>query len=78
VRTASGYKAVWNPRPSDLASQTTPEELASGHRADAPTVTVVQGTPARPRRRMRIRIPRATPPGTQPQVRTHRPQAARP
>jgi hypothetical protein len=63
VRTTSGYKAIWNPAAADFADQTTPIDLAGGHRADAPTHTVVQGSPRHPRRRMVIRIPRATPPG---------------
>jgi hypothetical protein len=63
LRTGSGYKAIWNPRPADFANQTTPIELASGHRPDAPTRTVLQGSRSHPRRRMVVRVPRATPPG---------------
>jgi hypothetical protein len=63
LRTGSGYKAIWNPRPADFANQTTPIELASGHRPGAPTRTVLQGSRSHPRRRMVVRVPRATPPG---------------
>lgn len=63
VTTASGYKAIWNPSPADFAEQTTPVELASGHRADAPTHTVRQGSQRRPRRRMLVRVPRSSAPG---------------
>jgi hypothetical protein len=63
LRTGSGYKAIWNLRPADFANQTTPIELASGHRPGAPTRTVLQGSRSHPRRRMVVRVPRATPPG---------------
>jgi hypothetical protein len=62
-RTGSGYKAIWNPRPADFANETTPIGLASGHRPDAPTRSALQGSRSHPRRRMVVRVPRATPPG---------------
>jgi hypothetical protein len=63
VRTAGGYKVIWNPRPRDFRDQTTPEDLASGFRADAPTAVVVQRPRGRPLRRAAFRVPRGTPPG---------------
>lgn len=63
LRTASGFKVIWNPGPADFADQTTPAAMASGHRSDAPTSPLLQGSRKQPRRRMRLRVPRATPPG---------------
>jgi hypothetical protein len=63
VRTGKAYKIIWNPRPSDFRGQTTPEDLASGYRADAPTVVVLRRDRRKPLKRARFRVPRQTPPG---------------
>jgi hypothetical protein len=55
------YRVVLNPRPGDLGI--TPGHLASAHRADAPTTTVLSRPRRRPTRRARFRVPEGTPPG---------------
>lgn len=63
VRTATGYKVVWNPAARDFRNQTTPDDLASGYRADAPTAVVLRRSRRRPLRRATFRVPPRTPPG---------------
>jgi hypothetical protein len=55
------HRVVLNPRPGDLGIA--PDHLASAHRADAPTTTVLSRPRRRPTRRARFRVPEGTPPG---------------
>ncbi|CAA9485564.1 MAG: hypothetical protein AVDCRST_MAG69-1038 [uncultured Solirubrobacteraceae bacterium] len=55
------YRVVFNPARADLGIA--PSYLASAHRPDAPTTTVLSRSPRRPTRRGRFEVPRATPPG---------------
>ena len=55
------YRVVFNPAPDDLGIA--PQYLASAHRPDAPTTTVLSRSPRRPTRRGRFEVPEATPPG---------------
>jgi hypothetical protein len=55
------YRVVLNPRPGDLGIA--PDHLASAHRADAPTTTVLSRLRRQPTRRARFRVPEGTPPG---------------
>lgn len=54
-------KVVWNPRPDDFQNQTSPVDLASGFRTDAPSEVVFESD--RPVRRARFSMPAETPPG---------------
>ncbi len=55
------YRVVFNPAPGDLGIA--PPYLASAHRPDVPTTTVLSRSPRRPTRRGRFEVPGATPPG---------------
>ena len=64
VRIAGGqpaYRVVFNPRPRELGIA--PAHLASAHRADVATTTVLDRPRRRPIRRARLRVPAGTPPG---------------
>lgn len=63
VRTGTAYMVIWNPAPRDFRKQTTPRDLASGYRSDAPTVTVLRRAPNKPLRRASFTVPHRTPPG---------------
>ncbi len=55
------YRVVFNPARDDLGIA--PPYLASAHRPDVPTTTVLSRSPRRPTRRGRFEVPEATPPG---------------
>lgn len=55
------YRVVLNPAPADLGIA--PAYLASAHRRDAPTTTVLSRSPRRPTRHGRFAVPPATPSG---------------
>ena len=42
LRTQEASKVVWNPAPRDFRGQSTPRDLASGYRADAPSEVVFE------------------------------------
>jgi hypothetical protein len=63
TRTGTAYKIIFNPAPSDFRNQTTPDELASGYRADAPRAVVLDLPRSQPMRRATFRVPKRTPPG---------------
>jgi hypothetical protein len=63
IRTGIAYKVIWNPSRSDFRRQSTPRDLVSGYREDAPTAVVLRRSQKRPLRRAPFRIPLATPPG---------------
>ena len=55
------YRVLFNPRPEDLGIA--PRYLASAHRRDAPTTTVLDLPRGQPTRNARFRVPGATPAG---------------
>lgn len=55
------YRVLFNPRPRDLGIA--PGHLASAHRRDVPTTTVLHRPRLDPTRSGRFRVPAATPPG---------------
>jgi hypothetical protein len=67
---SGAYAVVFNPRRRDLIAPVParggggpPAVLAAAHRPDAPTRTYRLGTPLRPERRARFRVPPTTPGG---------------
>ena len=63
IRTGRAYKVIWNPAPRDFKDQTTPADLASGFRSDAPSEVVLRRPRTRPLPRAAFRVPQGTPPG---------------
>lgn len=55
------YRVLFNPRPGDLGIA--PRHLASAHRRDVPTTTVLDRPRRAPTRNGRFSVPQTTPPG---------------